>query len=474
MIVIPQIRQYYQQFRTALRAGTIFAALGNRVYPPTYLEEINEQCRIFYPLYAAPFFVAWLPYLSIDPLLFPNEPLFPALRLGLTIVGISSFVLRKIWNHPSKHRYISLGMLYYLIVATGVLTGLSKAHPSYIGGYCFLITVLGAMPAQLFHLYTSLVASLLVFAGLCFANNVHFDTPTLQYSLQDLISTVGVTILLSYGWSILRRNTYEKGRALQESNQRIQDQHRELEAQNHDLFSMNHEKDELIGIVSHDLKNPLAGIKGVIDILRTDDEQLSPDFRQKLLMQVNGGIERMFNIVKNLLDVHQLESGMVGYAIVPMDIEPHIEHILNFYSESVEAKRLTIHFTPQSSPDLVYADEQALLQVLDNLISNAIKYSPLGKNIFIGITRHGESVHIHIRDEGEGISASDQARLFTKFARLSAQPTGGEHSTGLGLSIVKKLVEAMNGEVWCESEVGEGLPRGATFTISLPSIVSVE
>jgi signal transduction histidine kinase len=466
--VIQRIRQYYQQLRTALRARTIFAALGNRVYPATYLEEINEQCRIFYPLYAAPFFVAWLPYLSIDPLLFPNEPLFPALRLGLTMVGLTSLIARKIWNHPAKHRIIGVGMLYYLIVATGVLTGLSKAHPSYIGGYCFLITVLGAMPVQLFHLYTSLVASILVFTGFCLVNNVHFDTPTLQYSLQDLISTVGVTILLSYGWSILRRNTYEKGRALQESNQRIKDQHNELEVQNYDLFAMNQEKDELIGIVSHDLKNPLAGIKGVIDILRSDDEQLSPDFRQKLLTQVNGGIERMFNIVKNLLDVHRLESGMVGYAIVPMDIEPLIEHLLNFYQESIDTKNLSIYFTPQSSPALVYADEQALLQVFDNLISNAIKYSPLGKNIFIGITQEHESVCIRIRDEGEGISASDQTRLFTKFARLSAQPTGGEHSTGLGLSIVKKLVEAMNGEVWCESEFGDGLPTGATFIVKLP------
>jgi signal transduction histidine kinase len=440
--VLPLIRQYYRQALSAFRAGTIFAAMGNRVYPATFLEEINEQCRIFYPLYATPFFIAWLPYISIDALLFPNQALFPVLRLGLTIVGITSFIARTLWTHPAKHRLISIGMLYYLIIATGVLTGLSKAHPSYIGGYCFIITVLGAMPAQLFHLYTSLVVSLLVFAGFCLANGVHFDTPTLQYSLQDLISTVGVTILLSYGWSILRRNTYQKGR----------------------------EKDELIGIVSHDLRNPLAGIKGLIETLRTDDEQLSPTFRQKLLAQANGGIERMFNIVNNLLDVHRLESGTVGYAIIAVDVEPHIEHLLHFYRESVTAKNITVHFTPQTLPVLVYADEQALTQVLDNLLSNAVKYSPIGKNIFLTITEHTETIRISIRDEGEGISASDQERLFTKFARLSAQPTGGEHSIGLGLSIVKKLVAAMNGEVWCESELG----NGTTFTLELPCIISEE
>ena len=461
--MIAQLQRYYRQIRTALRAGSIFAALGNRVYPATYLEEINEQCRIFFPLYAAPFFVAWLPYLSIDPLLFPDEPLFPLLRIGLTFIGILAYIARKTWNHPAKHRIISVGMLYYLIVATGVLTGLSKAHPSYIGGYCFLITVLGAMPVQLFHLYNSLAASLLVFAGFCVFNNVQFDTPTLRYSLQDLISTVGVTILLSYGWSVLRRNTYEKGRALQESNQRIQDQHHELEEQNHELFELNSEKDELLGIVSHDLKNPLAGMKGVLEILRSDGEQLSPDFRKTLLGQVNNGVERMFGIVKNLLDMHRLESGAVGYAIIRLDIEPFLQRFLQFYHEPASAKQLKLHYASSRSSHTVYADEQALTQVLDNLLSNAVKYSPVGKNIYVTVSETPETVRISIRDEGEGISDLDRERLFTKFARLSAQPTAGEHSTGLGLSIVKKLVTGMNGRVWCESVKGSG----AEFIVEL-------
>ncbi|TAE27889.1 MAG: sensor histidine kinase [Candidatus Kapaibacterium sp.] len=463
-------RAYYHYFprvRAALRTRSIFAVLGNRVYPPTFLEEINEQCRIFFPLYAAPFFVAWLPYLSIDPLLYPNEPIFPLLRVGLSVVGVLAVIARKVWKHPAKHRFIGVGMLYYLIIATGILTGLSGAHPSYIGGYCFLITVVGAMPVQLFHLYSSLAASLLVFTGLCFVQNVHFDTPALQYSLQDLISTVGVTILLSYGWSVLRRNTYEKGRGLQESNQRIQEQHHELEAKNQELFALNTEKDELLEIVAHDLKNPLAGMKGIVEILQKDSEILSRSFQQTLLVQIDTSLERMFGIVNNVLDIHRLEGDSFGYAITHQDVMLLLKRSVQFHAAAAQAKHLTVRHNFSNETVLVYADGQALTQVLDNILSNAIKYSPLGKTITVRLEDTPETVRIVVQDEGAGIPKEEQVRLFTKFARLSTQPTGGEHSTGLGLSIVKKLVHGMNGRVWCESARG----AGAAFFVELPKII---
>jgi signal transduction histidine kinase len=99
--------------------------------------------------------------------------------------------------------------------------------------------------------------------------------------------------------------------------------------------------------------------------------------------------------------------------------------------------------------------------VLDNLISNAIKYSTFGKKVYIRLLQTQQSVRCEIQDEGPGLSKKDHQKLFGKFARLSARPTGGEHSTGLGLFIVKKLVTAMDGQVWCESELG----KGATFVI---------
>jgi signal transduction histidine kinase len=109
-------------------------------------------------------------------------------------------------------------------------------------------------------------------------------------------------------------------------------------------------------------------------------------------------------------------------------------------------------------------------QVLDNLISNAVKYSPLGKNIMIRLLQNETYIRCEIQDEGPGLSEADKKKLFGKFNRLTARPTAGEHSTGLGLFIVKKLLEAMGGRVWCESELG----HGATFIVEFPRSEGVQ
>jgi signal transduction histidine kinase len=152
------------------------------------------------------------------------------------------------------------------------------------------------------------------------------------------------------------------------------------------------------------------------------------------------------------------------YALADFEYQNKTMFILRVYSAK-EARGI-MKVTPEIA--VVLVDEQAFGQVMENLVSNAIKYSPPGKNIFISVYLFPATSHTHlriaVRDEGPGISESDQKKLFGKFARLTAQPTGGEDSTGLGLAIVKKMVEAMNGRVWCESEVG----NGATFVLELP------
>jgi signal transduction histidine kinase len=105
-----------------------------------------------------------------------------------------------------------------------------------------------------------------------------------------------------------------------------------------------------------------------------------------------------------------------------------------------------------------------LYQILDNLISNAIKYSPLNKQIFVRILSQAETIQIEIQDQGQGFSADDHSKLFGKYTRLSAKPTNNEHSTGLGLFIVKKLVKALHGNIYCESTLGQG----ATFILTIP------
>jgi signal transduction histidine kinase len=486
--MVQLLQSFWKRLRDLQKA---FArSFSERIYPETFFEEINEQCRIFFVPYSPVFFVVWLPYLHLDSLLFPDEPLIIALRLGLTAVGILAWCARYWWKHPQRHYIIVNVMIYYLIIATGIITGLAKGHPSYIGGYCFVIIVISAMPLRLLHLYTALAISLAIFVLMCWNYHVSFAEPTLQYSLQDLMGAVVVNMVLSSGWLVLRRNSYQKGRTLQELNNRFSQQqeslerqnqaleratnlleqaniflgtaNQELEERNEMLNLLNLEKTELMAIVSHDLKNPITVVSGLAEILR--DETLSPERKSMVLDQLALVGSRMLELVKNLLDMNHLESGLMKFNNYAFDIAPLLEATMNQYRSPAAAKNLTIHYDKTSSQSVVVADEQAMMQVLDNIVSNAVKYSPAGKNIFVRLRSDSEKVRIEIEDEGEGVSSTDMKRLFGKFARLSARPTAGEHSTGLGLSIVKKLVEAMHGRVWCESELG----KGATFIVELP------
>jgi signal transduction histidine kinase len=173
---------------------------------------------------------------------------------------------------------------------------------------------------------------------------------------------------------------------------------------------------------------------------------------------------RMFDLITNLLDINAIERGGIIVNIAPFDFESIARAVTENYRTRAEAKNIMMVF--ESESDLLYAraDQNGAIQALDNLISNAVKYSPHHKNVYVTVRMNGANrIRCEVRDEGPGLSDEDKSKLFGKFARLTAQPTGGEHSTGLGLSIVKRMIEAMNGKVWCESELG----KGASFIIEL-------
>lgn len=231
---------------------------------------------------------------------------------------------------------------------------------------------------------------------------------------------------------------------------------------------LSNEKDEVLGIVAHDLKNPLQVIREYAEMCSEDDE-MDAGMRKTMLKSVVKTSNRMFDIIKNLLDINALERGAITLSAINFPIGAIVGFVVEDYRSRAEAKNITLHLE-ESKGLKAFADETMTIQVVDNLISNAVKYSPHGKNIYVKIQDHlanganNQTIRIEIADEGPGISEEDMQKLFGKFARLTARPTGNEHSTGLGLSIVKKIVEAMNGKVWCESELG----NGATFVVELP------
>ncbi|MCS6808748.1 MAG: HAMP domain-containing sensor histidine kinase [Bacteroidota bacterium] len=244
----------------------------------------------------------------------------------------------------------------------------------------------------------------------------------------------------------------------------LESQHERLITVNQNLVELNKEKNEFLGIVAHDLKNPLASILLGIEMLQRYGDRMTADQRDKKYRDIIATTRRMQAIITNLLDVNALDTGKIKLTPTPFNLVYTVRAVVDDYRDRAKEKGILLHYEAESKDILIIADNHATVQILDNLVSNAIKYSPFNKNVWIGVKKSDNQALCFVKDEGPGLSEEDKKKLFGKYARLSAKPTGGEHSTGLGLSIVKKLAEAMNGSVWCESELG----KGATFFLVLP------
>ena len=229
------------------------------------------------------------------------------------------------------------------------------------------------------------------------------------------------------------------------------------------LRQLAEDKDELLGILTHDLKNQLGGIEMSARLLR-DRVTSAADARSTQLADniFRSGVQ-LLAFVKEFLANAAADHG-IEVRMAPLNFSAAAAATAQQYQEAARCKQLEIVTDFPANAFMVQADPRALDQVLDNLVSNAIKFSPAGKRVFIAVRSASGRAECVIRDEGPGFTTEDRARLFKRYARLSARPTGGEPSTGLGLSIARKLMAVMDGELICESVPGEG----ATFTVQLP------
>ncbi len=240
--------------------------------------------------------------------------------------------------------------------------------------------------------------------------------------------------------------------------------HLELKHARERLREMNEEKNEFMGIAAHDLRNPLSAIQGYAEMIIEDAQSLAHRDLEGNGQRIREAAKRMTEMVQNFLDANRIERGELKLNMAISDLSPLLQSVLETQSPPATAKGQMIQLELPPTPTLALADVSITFQVFENLVSNAVKYSPPGKKIFVRLKAEAGVVRFEVEDQGPGLSKEDQKKLFGKFARLSAKPTGGEHSTGLGLSIVKRLVEAMNGKVWCESELG----MGAKFVVTIP------
>jgi signal transduction histidine kinase len=241
----------------------------------------------------------------------------------------------------------------------------------------------------------------------------------------------------------------------------VQQQKNEILKKNEELLNLNNEKNNLISIVAHDLKSPLNQMRGLLSIIKvkidkSDKETLS------CLEMIEKSATRLTTLIAKILDVEAIESKDLNLVVERFSLSELLKIVVERYTLTANDK--SIKLVSEFEDDiLVMADKVYTMQILDNLLSNAIKFSPSGKNVFVRVEKGKDRIVTEIKDEGPGISPEDMKKLFGKYQKLSARPTGNESSTGLGLSIVKKFVEAMNGQIWCESQFG----NGASFYVSL-------
>lgn len=234
-----------------------------------------------------------------------------------------------------------------------------------------------------------------------------------------------------------------------------------LETSNAELVRLNQEKNEFLGIAAHDLKNPLTVVIGTAELLMISRDETK---KAQMIGNIVGAGTRMLHLIKNLLDANAIEQGRFTSNLERCDLQALVRECVENNLPGATRKEIRLQLETDTAC-WAKADRNATMQILDNLVSNAVKYSPLKTTVHLRAIVESGTARVIIRDEGPGVSAEDQAKMFGKFTRLSALPTGGESSNGLGLSIVKRLAEAMAGSVRCESVLGEG----AAFILQLPA-----
>lgn len=257
----------------------------------------------------------------------------------------------------------------------------------------------------------------------------------------------------------------QRTRALIQANRRLSTQWLRLQR-------ANGFKNEILGTVAHDLKNPLGVILGRTEMLT--ELIAAGSAKEGIATQIDhirDATKRLTAMVDHLISDAMADAFDITIRREPVDLSALVSDVAEANRPSAVNKQQQITVSAPGHSDLTMCDADRIREAIDNLVSNAIKYSPIGGKIDILINGDPNRVRISVSDEGAGLSPEDLDRLFGRFQRLSAKPTGGESSTGLGLSIVKRIIDMHGGEVTADS-AGPG--QGATFTIMLPAAIEAQ
>ncbi len=246
----------------------------------------------------------------------------------------------------------------------------------------------------------------------------------------------------------------------------LETRNRLLQENNEQLCKLGELKDEFLRMASHDLKNPLTCILGFASMI---DSQTPPG--TTMTAETHSWVARittqclvMQAIIEDFLDFHALEDGQIKLTLETVDINELVRNMFERNAAYAAKKHITLHLALEPGSLLLNADKSRLNQVLENFISNAIKFSPPGEQVIACTQKTERNVLVEVKDSGPGLTDEDMKNLFVKYAKLSNLPTGGEKSSGLGLAICKKLIEMQGGKTGARNNP----KRGATFWFELP------
>lgn len=286
----------------------------------------------------------------------------------------------------------------------------------------------------------------------------------MAYNLYNYIAYAGLVFIgLSIVFGIYLIRDYD-----QQKNELIRDITRsndELARLNKQEVALREEKDRFLGMAAHDLRSPLNAIIALADIMKQDSEN-QEEVHKEYVDYIIESANQMNTLINNFLDVHRTEEGRKQVKPEKVDIKSLLKALLFKFENRAKQKDISITLDYQMDSDFAITDKSIFSQVVDNLISNAVKFSPKGKNVTVRLKKSDTGFNLEVEDEGYGIKESEKTKLFRKYQTLSVRPTGGEKSVGLGLSIVYDQMMLIGGEITCESEVGEG----ATFIAQFPDM----
>lgn len=283
------------------------------------------------------------------------------------------------------------------------------------------------------------------------------------------ISIAGLFIII-IGFLYVKNN--RKTRILKDQKSKIEDQqadirrkNEQLTNRNRQLMEINEEKKNLVNILAHDLRSPLGQIIGLVGALKSRVYGVDSE-DEELFSQLEYGAERMNQMINKMLDENLSEDIKSNILVEQVSVRQLTLDIVNRYSDVVAKKSINLTVKHCEDNFLITTDHLLVLQVLENLVSNAIKFSDIGSEVTLSAKCHSDHVMFTVADQGPGFTEEDKEKMFGRYQKLSARPTGNESSTGLGLSIVKKYVTELGGTLKLDTAPGVG----STFYVYIPVI----